>query len=72
MQDDSEEAFLPWPQCFEIHNEDIRRDVREELRRGALVTNRIRSAVIQAVYDKMCLYTVYVHFALCMQILLLL
>ncbi|XP_071833259.1 sterile alpha motif domain-containing protein 3-like isoform X1 [Apostichopus japonicus] len=54
-----EEKFLPWPHKFELHQDDVRRDILVELLKGGPVSNRIKSAVIQATFDKMCLFTVY-------------
>ncbi|PIK41884.1 hypothetical protein BSL78_21258 [Apostichopus japonicus] len=54
-----EEKFLPWPNKFELHQDDVRRDILVELLKGGPVSNRIKSAVIQATFDKMCLFTVY-------------
>lgn len=53
-----EEKFLPWPKKFELHQDDVRRDILVELLKGGPVSNRIKSAVIQATFDKMCLFTV--------------
>ncbi|KAJ8035843.1 Sterile alpha motif domain-containing protein 3 [Holothuria leucospilota] len=54
-----EKRFLPWPKKFEINQDDVRKDMREQLLKGETVSSRMKSAVIQATFEKMCLYTIY-------------